>query len=375
MPARCRLTTKRLRPTTATRPIRTSPTSTRCSHASAPVRRRRRFPRRPPTRLTRSASPMPPCRRRRSRSPPRRSPRPRRRLRHPAPMPAPIRPPSPRVRPTPGGRSGPRCSIRCWPSVAKRAKRAAQDDQNALLDAVRRHKGRPTAAQVLTPEIRPAHGRGSRVPRDAIDDAYGAGRGRGRRRGRTQPSDDLVGRSRGSDRLAAARAHRRRRSTPAKKATPADSSSASARAFASGRTSRSRRSLADALAMAWSRGVYDAVARRRGAAVDPARRGSLRRLRRQRARADGEGRAVPDRPAASARAPGLPVPARPVRFPQPPRSERAARDGPRRRVRDAAYRDLTSARVRVPPVRSRRRSFGLARLADRCRGRRSSSCC
>ena len=37
-------------------------------------------------------------------------------------------------------------------AVAKRAKRAAQDDQNALLDAVRRHKGRPTAAQVLTPE-------------------------------------------------------------------------------------------------------------------------------------------------------------------------------------------------------------------------------
>ena len=32
--------------------------------------------------------------------------------------------------------------------VLKRAKRVAQDDQNALLDAVRRHKGRPTA-QVL----------------------------------------------------------------------------------------------------------------------------------------------------------------------------------------------------------------------------------
>jgi hypothetical protein len=60
-------------------------------------------------------------------------------------------------------------------TVAKRAKRAAQDDQNALLDAVRRHKGRPTAAQVLVPEadLRSAW---SGVVRDAIDAAYGAGR-------------------------------------------------------------------------------------------------------------------------------------------------------------------------------------------------------
>jgi hypothetical protein len=60
-------------------------------------------------------------------------------------------------------------------TVAKRAKRAAQDDQNALLDAVRRHKGRPTAAQVLGPEaeLRTAW---SAVVRDAIDAAYGAGR-------------------------------------------------------------------------------------------------------------------------------------------------------------------------------------------------------
>ena len=45
-------------------------------------------------------------------------------------------------------------------AVAKRAKRAAQDDQNALLDAVRRHKGRPTAAQVLVPEADLLHGVG-----------------------------------------------------------------------------------------------------------------------------------------------------------------------------------------------------------------------
>jgi DivIVA domain-containing protein len=59
-------------------------------------------------------------------------------------------------------------------TVGKRAKRAAQDDQNALLDAVRRHKGRPTSAQVLAPEsdlLTAWVG----VLREAIDEAYGAG--------------------------------------------------------------------------------------------------------------------------------------------------------------------------------------------------------
>jgi DivIVA domain-containing protein len=59
-------------------------------------------------------------------------------------------------------------------TVGKRAKRAAQDDQNALLDAVRRHKGRPSSAQVLAPEsdlLTAWVG----VLREAIDEAYGAG--------------------------------------------------------------------------------------------------------------------------------------------------------------------------------------------------------
>ncbi len=78
------------------------------------------------------------------------------------------------------------------PVLVKRAKRTAQDDQNALLDAVRRHKGRPSAAQVLP---------------------------------------DVVCASRS-------------RSTRARKATRAGSSSASARGTASGRTSRSNARLA-----------------------------------------------------------------------------------------------------------------------------------
>src|SRR5207244_6341613 len=60
-------------------------------------------------------------------------------------------------------------------SITKRAKRAAQDDQNALLDAVRRHKGRPTAVQVLVPEPDLLNA-WVELLHDAVDHAYGAGR-------------------------------------------------------------------------------------------------------------------------------------------------------------------------------------------------------
>jgi DivIVA domain-containing protein len=59
--------------------------------------------------------------------------------------------------------------------VVKRAKRTAQDDQNELLDAVRRFKGRPHADQVL-PDAETALTKWSTVVRDALDRAYGAGR-------------------------------------------------------------------------------------------------------------------------------------------------------------------------------------------------------
>ena len=58
--------------------------------------------------------------------------------------------------------------------LLKRAKRVAQDDQNALLDAVRRHKGRPTAAQVL-PGLETLLASWGTVARDAVDEAYAAG--------------------------------------------------------------------------------------------------------------------------------------------------------------------------------------------------------
>jgi DivIVA domain-containing protein len=59
--------------------------------------------------------------------------------------------------------------------LVKQAKRAAQDDQNALLDAVRRHKGRPSAAQVLRDDDALVE-EWTNVLRDALDRAYAAGR-------------------------------------------------------------------------------------------------------------------------------------------------------------------------------------------------------
>ena len=59
--------------------------------------------------------------------------------------------------------------------LVKRAKRAAQDDQNALLDAVRRHKGRPTAGQVLRDDDATVAA-WTDVLRSALDEAYSDGR-------------------------------------------------------------------------------------------------------------------------------------------------------------------------------------------------------
>lgn len=62
---------------------------------------------------------------------------------------------------------------RVKPTV-RAAKRAAQDEQNALLDAVRRHKGRPTPSDVL-PDADARLGAWAGVLRNALDHAYAAG--------------------------------------------------------------------------------------------------------------------------------------------------------------------------------------------------------
>ena len=83
----------------------------------------------------------------------------------------------PDARPTRSGGDpdGPRSSTRSssrWPSGPSAPRRTTR---TRLLDAVRRHKGRPTAAQVLVPEpdLLTAW---TAVVRDALDEAYGAGR-------------------------------------------------------------------------------------------------------------------------------------------------------------------------------------------------------
>ena len=217
-----------------------------------------------------------------------------------------------RARSTPGGRA--EVVDPLLVSVAKRAKRAAQDDQNALLDAVRRHKGRPTAAQVLTPEPE-LLAAWDAVTREAIDDAYGAGR------------VAVGGEANGAgDELATEVAAaivlplRERIAAAIDSGEDGDTGGLVERIGARFREWKNQsleNALADALAMSWSRRVRR-LARRNGAAVDPAGRGSLRRLRRQRSGADGQGLVVPDRPGAPARAPGLSVLAGSGRCSQPP---------------------------------------------------------
>jgi DivIVA domain-containing protein len=139
--------------------------------------------------------------------------------------------------------------------VAKRAKRAAQDDQNALLDAVRRHKGRPTSAQVLVPEP-DLLAAWSAVVHEALGEAYGAGRLAAG--GAAAPADDeLVLEAAATIVLPL----RERISSAIDSGEEGDTSGLVERIGARFREWKNQSledSLVDALSMAWSRGVYDA---------------------------------------------------------------------------------------------------------------------
>ncbi len=140
--------------------------------------------------------------------------------------------------------------------LSKRAKRAAQDDQNALLDAVRRHKGRPTAAQVLVPEPE-LLAAWVAVMREAVDAAYGAGRVAAGGPS-TAAGDALV-----EEAVAAIVLPLRERITVAIDAgVEGDTGGLVERIGARFREWKNQsleRALADELAMAWTRGVYDAT--------------------------------------------------------------------------------------------------------------------
>jgi DivIVA domain-containing protein len=140
-------------------------------------------------------------------------------------------------------------------SITKRAKRAAQDNQNALLDAVRRHKGRPTAVQVLVPEPDLLNA-WVELLHDAVDHAYGAGR--------AAVDADVVPADAAMAREAAAAIVlpiRERIAGAIDAGEEGDTSGLVERIGARFREWKSQsleESLVDVLSGAWSRGVYDA---------------------------------------------------------------------------------------------------------------------
>ncbi|GIU88870.1 MAG: hypothetical protein KatS3mg009_3385 [Acidimicrobiia bacterium] len=140
--------------------------------------------------------------------------------------------------------------------LARAAKRAAQDDQNALLDAVRRHKGRPTAQQVLGDPAAARDG-WKRVLRAALDEAYGAGREAGGGAREAAPDDVL-----GDAADALVQPLRERLAEAIDDGDDADTSGIVERIGARYRewkNQRLERVLGDLLVAAWSRGVYDAA--------------------------------------------------------------------------------------------------------------------
>lgn len=164
--------------------------------------------------------------------------------------------------------AGPRCTAEEWrtrraktidpllPALLKRAKRRAQDDQNALLDSVRRHKGRPSAQQVLSDSVA-SRDAWAKVLREALDRAYGSGRTAAG--ADTALASDAVA----SEAAEAVVAPLRERLTVAiDSGEEGDTGGLVERIGARYREWKNQsleRTLGEILASAWTRGVYDAV--------------------------------------------------------------------------------------------------------------------
>ena len=142
--------------------------------------------------------------------------------------------------------------------LLKRAKRAAQDDQNALLDAVRRHKGRPTAAQVLRDD-EALTASWTAVLHDALGDAYRAGRAAAGEANATAAVPESLLREASE---AIARPLRERLSVAIDDVDEGDTSGLVERIGARYREWKNQQleqALGDVIVVAWSRGVYDAT--------------------------------------------------------------------------------------------------------------------
>jgi DivIVA domain-containing protein len=168
----------------------------------------------------------------------------------------------------PAPADGPRSSAAEWragrskaidpllPAALKRAKRRAQDDQNALLDSVRRHKGRPSSQQVLGDSDAARDG-WAVVLRDAIDRAYSAGRVAAGA-STEAATDDFAGEAAESIVLPL----RERLSLAIDSGDGSDTGGLVERIGARYREWKNQsleRSIGEALSSAWTRGVYDAV--------------------------------------------------------------------------------------------------------------------
>ena len=167
-----------------------------------------------------------------------------------------------------GAPGGERCTSEEWrtrrakaidpllPALLKRAKRRAQDDQNALLDSVRRHKGRPSAQQVLSDSVA-SRDAWAQVLREALDRAYGSGRTAAG--ADTALASDAVA----SEAAEAVVAPLRERLTVAiDSGEEGDTGGLVERIGARYREWKNQsleRTLGEMLASAWTRGVYDAV--------------------------------------------------------------------------------------------------------------------
>jgi DivIVA domain-containing protein len=142
--------------------------------------------------------------------------------------------------------------------LLKRAKRAAQDDQNALLDAVRRHKGRPSAAQVLRDD-ETLTASWTAVLHDALGDAYRAGRvAAGDENATAAVPESLLREASESN----ARPLRERLAVAIDDVDEGDTSGLVERIGARYREWKNQQldeTLGDVIVVAWSRGVYDAT--------------------------------------------------------------------------------------------------------------------
>jgi hypothetical protein len=141
------------------------------------------------------------------------------------------------------------------PQLLKRAKRRAQDDQNALLDAVRRHKGRPNAKQVLG-DADDARAAWAKVLREPLDRAYGAGRvaaGGAAEPVRDEMADGVV------DTVVVPLRDRLTAAIDSGAEDPGGLVERIGARYREWKNQSLEHALDEALAAAWTRGVYDAV--------------------------------------------------------------------------------------------------------------------